>query len=71
MKVTALISDDLVERVKKATGGKNITESLIIALTEYIQQKEITYLTKELEKESLRFEEGFSAYKARKVNRNQ
>jgi len=24
-----------------------------------------------LEKESLRFEEGFSAYKARKVNRNQ
>ena len=71
MKVTALISDDIIERVRETTGGKNITESLIIALTEYLQQKEISYLTQELEKESLQFEEGFSAYKVRKQNRNQ
>ncbi len=49
MKVTALISDELIDRVKKVTGGKNITESLIIALTEYLQQKEISYLTQKLE----------------------
>jgi hypothetical protein len=70
MKVTALISDDIIERIRKATGGKNITESLIIALTEYLQQKEISYLTKEVENESLQFEEGFSAYKVRKQNRD-
>ena len=71
MKVTALISDDIIDRVRKATGGKNITESLIIALTEYLHQKEISYLTNELEKESLQFEDGFTAYKVRKENRNQ
>jgi len=71
MKVTALISDDIIDRIRKATGGKNITESIIIALTEYLQQKEVSYLTQQVEEESLQFEEGFSAYKVRKQNRGQ
>jgi hypothetical protein len=70
MKVTALISDDLIDRVRKATGGKNITESITIALTEYLQQKEISYLIDEVEKRPLQFQEGFTAYKVRKGNRN-
>ena len=69
MKVTALISDDLVDKVRKATGGKNITESLVIALNEYLQYKEISYLRHELDKEPLQFKDGFSAYKVRKGNR--
>lgn len=37
MKVTALIPDELIEKVKAKSGGKNITESLIIALNEWQQ----------------------------------
>jgi len=36
MKVTALIPDELVAEVKQLTQGKNITESLIIALDEWV-----------------------------------
>ena len=32
MKVTALIPEDIIAETKKFTGGKNITESLLIAL---------------------------------------
>ena len=70
MKVTALIPDELIEKVKKASGGKNITESLIIALTEYLEQKSISYLQLDLEDKPMEFREGFTAYTARKKNRN-
>ena len=69
MKVTALIPDDIIQRIKKTTGGKNITDSLMIALNEYLEQKEITYLSNDLEREPLQFEEAFTAYNVRKVNR--
>ncbi len=36
MKVTALIPDELIEDVKRLSGGKNITESLIIAIKHYV-----------------------------------
>ncbi len=39
MKVTALIPDDIIKEVKDLSGGKNITESLIIALNECISLK--------------------------------
>jgi len=70
MKVTALIPDNLIRKVRKATGGKNITESLIIALNEYLRQKEIKYLDSAVNKKPLIFQKNFSAYKVRKRNRN-
>jgi len=69
MKVTALIPDDLIERVKKASGGKNITDSLIIALNEYLQQKTVKYFQSELHERPLELRDGFTAYKARSINR--
>jgi len=41
----------------------------MIALNEYLEQKEITDLSNNLEREPLQFEEAFTAYKVRKVNR--
>lgn len=70
MKVTALIPDDLIKEVMELTGGKNITESVIIALREYISSKKLNYLIDEVQKEPFQFNEDFTAYGIRKVNRN-
>lgn len=70
MKVTALLDDQLIEDVKKYTGGKNITESLTIALKEYLSSKKISYVLDELDKEPLQFNEDFTAYGIRQVNRD-
>lgn len=70
MKVTALIPDDLIERVKAKTGGKNITESLIIALNEYLKTKKVDSLIDEVADEPLVLNEDFTAYGIRKINRN-
>ena len=69
MKVTAIISDELIERVRHVSGGKNITESLIIALEEYLKQKEISYLIGKVGNEALLLNEDVTAYKIRKINR--
>ncbi|GAG78241.1 unnamed protein product [marine sediment metagenome] len=39
MKVTAIISDNLISEVKKYAKGKNLTESLTIALKEWLAKK--------------------------------
>ena len=70
MKVTALISDDLINEVKKATGGKNITESLIIALKGYLSNQKINQIIDEIDREPLMFQEGFEPYGMRTLNRN-
>ena len=41
MKVTALIPDDLITDVKQLTQGKNITDSLIKALSEWVSIQKI------------------------------
>ncbi|MBV6645665.1 MAG: DUF2191 domain-containing protein [Cyclobacteriaceae bacterium] len=69
MKVTALIPDDLIDEVKKETGGKNITESLIIALKQYLAQKKVDYLIDEVRSNPLIAMEDQAAYKIRKINR--
>ena len=69
MKVTALIPDDLVKEVMKLTEGKNITDSLIIALKSYVSAKKVEYLIDEVSKEPLQFNEAFVAYGIRKINR--
>ncbi|MEQ9424829.1 MAG: type II toxin-antitoxin system VapB family antitoxin [Cyclobacteriaceae bacterium] len=70
MKVTALIDDELIEKVKKISGGKNITESITIALKYYLQHKNLDELMDNVEKEPLQFREDFTAYGIRKINRD-
>lgn len=69
MKITALIDDQLIDQVKEISGGKNITESLVIALNEYVRRNKLNDLIAEIEKEPMIFQEGFTPYGLRKTNR--
>jgi hypothetical protein len=71
MKVTALIPDNLVKEVKQYAGGKNITESLITALEEWLALKKIQFLNEAVMKQPLQFSKDFSAVKNREINRRQ
>ncbi|MEQ8582844.1 MAG: DUF2191 domain-containing protein [Marinoscillum sp.] len=70
MKVTALIEDDLVEKIKEATGGRNITDSITIALKEYLSNRNIDKVIDEIEREPFVFNEDMAAYGIRNLNRN-
>jgi hypothetical protein len=70
MKVTALIPDDLIIEVKHYAGGKNLTESLISAHKEWVSQRKIKELNKQLKKKPLQFMDDFSADTIRSINRN-
>jgi VCBS repeat-containing protein len=69
MKVTALLPDDIVEEVKKLSGGKNITESLTIALQDYIARQKIRKAIQKVKDKPLQFKDGFTAEKVRSLNR--
>jgi len=70
MKVTALIPDDLIEKVKAKSGGKNITESLIIALKEYLNEQKIDDLINTVKEDPLVYQNNYTADGIRKINRN-
>ena len=61
MKVTAIIPDNLVEEVKYYSKGKNITDSMIIALNEWIGLKHLHDLNNQVEEIPLQFEIDASA----------
>lgn len=69
MKVTAIIPDEIIHNVRSLSQGKNITESLVIALEEWISMKKILSLNKALEQSPLFFSRDFSAQKIRTLNR--
>lgn len=69
MKVTALIPDALVEDVKKLSKGKNITDSIVIALREWIALQKIKTINQKIRKSPLKFSPGFSAESIRALNR--
>lgn len=69
MKVTAIIPDEIIADVQKFTEGKNITDSLIKALKDWLYTKRINYLNEELSKNPVEFKEGFSAEGIRKLNK--
>lgn len=69
MKVTALVSDQLIETVVKITHGKNITESIVMALEDWVRIKKLYSLTEKIEKEPLRFKSKKTASSVRKLNR--
>jgi hypothetical protein len=68
MKVTAIIPDDIIKDVQLYTEGKNITDSLIKALNDWLYAKRIEKLNNELSKKPVRFKDGFTAEGIRKLN---
>ena len=68
MKVTALIPDTIIDEVKKYSKGKNITDSLMIALEEWIALQKLKKLNSLVLETPLSFERNFSAEKVRKIN---
>ena len=69
MKVTAIIPDDLVADVKQLTRGKNITDSLIKALSEWVSIQKIKSLNTQIAQTPLVFKKRFSGSSVRKINR--
>jgi hypothetical protein len=69
MKVTALIPEDVLKEVKRYSGGKNVTESLMIALTGYLNQQRLRRAVKKVKEKPLRFSRDYSAARVRKANR--
>jgi hypothetical protein len=65
VKVTAILPDEMVEDVKAFSGGKNITDSLIRALNDWLYLKRIEKLNDRLSNSPVTFEEGYSAEKVR------
>jgi hypothetical protein len=61
MKVTALIPDEIINDIQEYTDGKNITESLIKALTDWLYIKRIQKLNKEVRNKPLQFVDGYNA----------
>lgn len=68
MKVTALIPDTIIDEVKKYSNGKNITDSLLIALEDWIALQKLKKLNSLVLETPLSFERNFSAEKVRKIN---
>ncbi len=68
MKVTALLPEDLIEEVKALTKGKNITESIMLALTDWVSLQRIRKKNKKILESPLNFE--LSASELRKLSRN-
>jgi hypothetical protein len=68
MKVTAILPDELVSEVQKYSGGKNITDSLQKALSEWLKQAKIRDLNAKLHDTPLSFKDGFSAQNIRNLN---
>ena len=69
MKVTALLPDDLIVDVRKLTGGRNITDSILIALRGYVAHQKIRMAIRKVKEKPLRYRDGFTARKIRRLNR--
>ena len=67
MKVTAIIPDEIISDVQDYTGGKNITDSIIKALSDWLYIKRIQKLNREVRKEPLQFLDGFDIEKLREL----
>ena len=68
MKVTAIIPDEIIADVQKYTGGKNITDSLIKALNDWLYTRRIEDLDQMLVEEPIEFKEGYAASRVRKLS---
>ena len=69
MKVTALLPDSLVEEVRLCAQKKNLTESLLLALSEWLALQKVKSLNKKMRQSPLHFVEHYSAKTVRERNR--
>lgn len=69
MKVTALLPDQLIEEVKAHAKGQTLTESLTLALEEWLRLKKISHLNEQVHRQPLEFSKNFSAGRTRTLNR--
>ena len=69
MKVTAIIKDNLISEVRRYARGKNLTDSLTIALKEWVALKHIKELNATVNDRPLEFQKNFKALDIRKLNR--
>ena len=69
MKVTALIPDELVHEINELAHGKNLTESLVIALREWRSVQRLKSLKDRVRNHPLSFRKGFSAQGVREIDR--
>jgi hypothetical protein len=67
MKVAAVIADDIIKDMQKFTGGKNITDSLVTALNDWLYDRRLDVLNKKLSNKPVSFVKGFSADGIRKL----
>lgn len=70
MKVTANLPDKLIFDVKELTQGKNITDSIELALSEWTKLAKLKKLNLLVQKKPFSFSKGFSAATVRKLNQN-
>ena len=69
MKVTSILPDDLVLDVRRYSKGKNITDSLLIALREWLALRRVKELNKNVRANPLEFDPSYTAEDVRGVNR--
>ena len=69
MKVTVLLPDQLIEEVKAHAKGQTLTESLTLALEEWLRLKKISHLNEQVRQHPLEFSKRFSALRTRTLNR--
>ena len=69
MKVTALIADELIREVTDYSRGKNTTEAIVIALSEWLALKKLEKLNEEVSVRPLTFLPSYSATNARSLAR--
>ena len=67
MKVTAIIDDDLVKDAMKYSKATSITDTLKLALNEYVRLKKLKELSKIVKNEPLEF--SLTADEIRNINR--
>ena len=67
MKVTAIIPDELVREVQVLSKARNITETMIIALKNYIALQKLKEMGEAINKRPLKFK--YAAQEIRDINR--
>lgn len=68
MKLTVLIPDEILKDIQEYTKSKNITDSLIKALSDWLYIKRVQKLNNDVKKEPLQFVEGFNAASVRNLS---
>jgi hypothetical protein len=69
MRIMALLRDAIVQKVKKLSGKRNISKSILIALKDVIDRRNISKAIQNVKRNPLKFEKSFSAKSVRELNR--